>query len=75
MLHFFSSMRPSEIGLHLFPVVIHACLRRLHKENDSTKATSILENVMKEAARIQTPNLDNYRQMETVVKVGPEFEI
>ena len=68
VLHFLSRLRPCEIALQLFPVIIHACITRINREEDSIRIPSILEKIIKDSSKLQSPSLEDFRQMEYIVK-------
>lgn len=68
VLHFLSNLRPCEIALQIFPIIIHSCLMRISREEDAQKVQNILENVINRSARLQSPSKNDLKLMDGLVK-------
>ncbi|XP_057303709.1 rab3 GTPase-activating protein catalytic subunit-like isoform X2 [Hydractinia symbiolongicarpus] len=68
VLHFFTSLTPSEVALHLFPVVVQSGVIRICEEDDSVEIPSLIDNIIKDTSKLYSPSPGNFKLMENIVK-------
>eukprot|EP00111_Clytia_hemisphaerica_P009870 TCONS_00028921-protein len=77
ILHFFDNLSPSEVMLHLMPIILQASIERIQEEegDSNDQVSGLLEDAIKSTSRLQSASLENFKDIENAVKKIYEAEL